>query len=50
MYDYELNEQVPLNTSSAEAVSLEQEQLFELYLEQQRRLCCPSCGDDGFIE
>lgn len=50
MRDCDLNEQTQLETSAAEAVSHEQEQLFELYLEQQRRLCCPSCGDDPFIE
>ena len=43
--DYEQPERDPTHDTL-----LDQQELRARYEEQQRRLCCPSCGEDPYID
>jgi hypothetical protein len=46
----ELNETTYLEKPAPADSATDQQELRERYDEQQRRLCCPSCGEEPFID
>jgi hypothetical protein len=46
----ERNDLLCANTPAADDSQMDQQDLRERYEEQQRRLCCPGCGEEPYLD